>query len=94
MESSNEDTMWGININNTAKSKHVRDVKVTICTINKCFQANLDGLPFKYLPVRMIVKIVVLCITWHNAFPLKSGLSTDFSPRTIVTGMKVVFAKD
>ena len=69
------------------------DIEVTICIIKKHFCVILDGLPYKQLPAWMIVELVMFCIMQFHAFPPKSGVSAEYSPQMIMTGMKLDFSK-
>jgi hypothetical protein len=41
----------------------------------------------------MIIELVSFSVIWLNAFPPSSGVSKTFSPRTIMTGTSLEYAK-
>ena len=46
-------------------------------------------LPFEAFPPRLVIEMVYAAIFWLNAFPHRLGISQDYSPRTIVTGLSI-----
>lgn len=50
-------------------------------------------MPFKLMPKRMLIELIYHCIMWMNAFLVKLGVSSEFSPREIVIRQKLDFAK-
>ena len=70
-------TYWG------CQDRHVRD-------ISQCYQHRviLERL-FLKLPFRFLIKLVAVCIFWLNVFPVKVGISTTSSSRTIITGLEI-----
>jgi hypothetical protein len=82
-----------INLNTTAASEHVPDVERQIRFIKERSRAIRSTLPFKALPGRIIIELVYYATLWLNAFPPSSGVSDTYSPRTIMTGTTLDFAK-
>jgi hypothetical protein len=41
----------------------------------------------------MIIKLVKLMVFWLNTFPANDGVSDTISPRTIMTGKRINYAK-
>ena len=50
-------------------------------------------LPFKKIPKRMVVHIMLTVSFYVNALSLKSGISDHMSPMTIVEGVKLDYTK-
>jgi hypothetical protein len=47
----------------------------------------------KAIPGRIIIELVYFAVFWFNAFPPTSGVSAFYSPRTIMTGTALDYAK-
>ena len=50
-------------------------------------------LPFTSIPTWMIIELIYSSVLWLNAFPYADGISTNYSPRVLVTGKQIDFAK-
>ena len=83
----------GITLNTTAANEHSPYIKRQIRVIKERVRAIKHTLPFKVIPLIMLVEMVYFCIFWLNAFPPKSGVSTLHGPRKIVTGQQLDFKK-
>jgi hypothetical protein len=71
-------------INVAAAREHVGDVE----------RAISSELPFKHcMPNQFIIHLMMFVTLWINAFPSDSGVSDVYSPREIVTGMKMDYLK-
>jgi hypothetical protein len=82
-----------LNLNTTAASEHVPDVERQIRVIKERSRAIRSTLPFKSIPGRIIIELVYYAAFWINEFPPSSGVSAFYSPRTIMTGTALDFAK-
>jgi hypothetical protein len=82
-----------VNLNTTAASEHVPDVEGQIRVIKERSRAIRSMLPFKAIPGRIIIELVYYDAFWLNVFPPSSGVSALYSPRTIMTGTALDFAK-
>jgi hypothetical protein len=82
-----------INLNTTAASEDVPNVERQIRVLKERARALRSTLPFKIIPGRMIIEMLVNVVLWINAFPPSSGVSKTFSPRTIMTGTVLDFNK-
>jgi hypothetical protein len=83
----------GLNLNTTSAREHVPDVERQIRVLKERSRAIRSTLPFKSTPGRMIIELVYYAALWLNAFPPSSGVSYTYSPRTIMTGTTLDFAK-
>jgi len=83
----------GINLNTTARDKHVPEIERYIRTVKERIRATTSTLPFEQFPHHLIVEIAYNAVFWLNCFPHKEGIHTTLSPRTIVTGSKIDFNK-
>ena len=77
------------NINTTAASEDVAEIEQRIRVIKERCRATLSTLPFKMLPNIMTINLVCFSVFWVNAMPVKSGISTIFSPRELICHQKV-----
>jgi hypothetical protein len=82
-----------INLNTVSKNKHVPEIERCIHTVKDCTCWIYNTLPFRQIPPHMLIKMVSSRNFWLNSFPLDDDLSTVLSPRVIVAGMKVNYAK-
>ena len=83
----------GITLNTTAANEHSPFIERQIRVIKERVRATKHTLPFKVIPLIMLVELVYFCIFWLNAFPPKSGVSSTHSPCKIITGQQVEFKK-
>jgi hypothetical protein len=82
-----------VNLNTTTASKHVPDIERHIRLIKERARALRSTLPFKLIPDRMIIEMMAHVVLWLNAFQPANGVSTTYSPRTIMTGTALDFEK-
>jgi hypothetical protein len=83
-----------VQVNTTAAREHVGDIERGIRTIKDRARSTLAALPRKMvLPKKMIIHLIIFVIMWLNATPARNGISVDFSPREIVTQLKIDFSK-
>jgi len=68
----------------TAAKEHVSEAERTIRTIKERTRGLLATLPFSHIPRRMKIEFVYFIVLWLNAFPIKSGISSTFSPRELL----------
>jgi hypothetical protein len=83
----------GIGLNEAGRNEHVPQVERYIHTIKERARATYNMLPFKNIPPIMVIEMVKAAVFWLNSFPIDNGVSNHMSPRTIVTGHKVDYAK-
>ena len=83
----------GVTLNDTSRDEHVGDVERFIRTIKERMRAIYNTLPFQKVPARLIVEMGKASVFWLNSMPQKTGLSSELSPRTIVTGQKLDFKR-
>ena len=62
-----------------------------IRTIKERYRALFHRLPYSMWPKLMIIHAVTNAVKWLNTFPPKGGISTTYSPRTIITGRQIDF---
>jgi hypothetical protein len=83
----------GIVINTTAANEHVPKIERQICVIKERVRATRHTLPFKMIPLIMLINLIYSSILWINAFPPKGGVSINLSPSNIMTGIQFDYNK-
>jgi hypothetical protein len=82
-----------INLNTVSNDKHVPDIEQHIRTIKEQTRSMYNTLPFKRMPARLVIEMVLASTFWWNSFPPVGGVSDTLSPRAIVAGMEIDFLK-
>jgi len=82
-----------VECNMTAAKEHVSKVERTIRTIKERTRGILVMLPFSHLPRRMKIEFVYFIVLWLNAFPVRSGISSTFSPRELLVHWRLDYKK-
>ena len=89
-----EDLSTDVPVNTTAAREHVGDVERSIRVIKDRCRSVLSEVPYKHcMPDVFIVFLLRFVVLWLNAFPSDNGVSTEFSPREIVTGLRMDYTK-
>jgi hypothetical protein len=78
----------GIVLNTTAANEHVPRIERQIRVIKERVRATRHTLPFKVIPLTMLIGMIYTSVLWINAFPPKGGVSPNLSPRNIMTGVQ------
>jgi hypothetical protein len=71
----------------------VSKAKQMICTIKERTRGLLATLPFKHIPWRMKIKFMYFIVLWLSAFPVKSEISSTFSPHELLVWWKLDYKK-
>ena len=79
--------------NSTAAREHIMEIERRIRTIKERGRGIKNILPYKAPPKLILIEMISFVVMWLNAFPTKSGLSEDLSPREIVMRTKLTFDK-
>ena len=89
-----EDAVESVQVNTTAAREHVGDIERCIRAVKERARASVGQLPYKHcMPDAMVIELIYFVTMWMNAVLSDSGASTKFSPREIVTGLKMDFKK-
>ncbi len=83
----------GIILNTTAANEHVPKIERQIRVIKERVRATRHTLPFKVIPLTMLIELIYSSTLWINAFPPKGGVSSTLSPRNIMTGIQFDYRK-
>ena len=73
-----------VTLNLAAAEEHVPEIERSNRVIKERVRACYHRLPYKQMPMAMLVAMVEDCAYKTNFFPLKSGISSYYSPRTLV----------
>ena len=79
--------------NTTAAKEHVSEAERTIRTMKERTRGLIALLPFSHIPQRMKIEFVYFVMLWLNAFPVRSSVSTTYSPRELVMRRKLDYKK-
>ena len=88
------DILDEIVVNTTAAREHVGDIERSIRSIKDRGRCIVSELPYNdCMPDQVVIHLIYFVVFWMNAMPSDSGISEVYSPREIVTGMKLDFKK-
>jgi hypothetical protein len=73
-----------VECNTTAAKEHVSKAERSIRTVKERTQGLIGTLPFDNIPRQMKIKFVYFILLWLNAFPVKTGVSSIYSPRELL----------
>ena len=80
-------------LNTTGEDDHVPEIERYIRTVKDRARSAYRMLPFKHVPRLMLIHLINNCVLWLNAFPHKDGVSSEHSPRYIMTGKQLDYQK-
>ena len=69
-----------VECNTTAAKEHVSEAEHSIRTVKERTRGLIGTLPYDNIPRRMKIEFVYFIMLWLNAFPVKTGVSTIYSP--------------
>jgi hypothetical protein len=73
-----------VECNTTAAKKHISEAEHSIRTVKERMRGIVMTLPFTHTPRRMKIEFVYFTVLWLNAFLVKTGISSTYSPREIL----------
>jgi hypothetical protein len=82
-----------IGLNTVSNDENVPDIERHIRTMKERTRSMYNMLPFKRMPSRLTIEMVLASTFWWNSFPPEGGVSETLSPRAIVTGLEIDFVK-
>ena len=80
-------------VNLTSMNEHVPEIERRICVVKERSRAFFHSLPFNRIPKLMTIHAILNVAKMLNYFPTKQGLSSDLSPRSILTGESLVYKR-
>jgi hypothetical protein len=84
-----ENILPGITLNTTAAREHVGEIERKIRVIKERARGTINVLPYEILPKLMITELMHFCMMWLNSFLVKSGILEKYSPRKLVSRLKL-----
>ncbi len=88
-----KDCLPNVECNTMAAKEHVSKAKRTIQMIKEQAQGIIMTMPFADIPQRMKIKFLYFVVLWLNAFPVKTGITSCFSPRELLVQWKLDYKK-
>lgn len=76
-------------INTTAANEHVPEIERAIRLIKERARGIENTLPFSGMPKLMTIELIHFIVLWLNNFPIKSGVSSKYSPRELICRHKL-----
>ncbi len=73
-------------LNLTSANKHEPYIEHRIRVVKERVQSVHYSLPFKSIPIRMLTHMIFFTVKMLNYFPVKGGISMQYSPKTIMSG--------
>ncbi len=73
-------------LNLTSANEHEPNIERRIRVVKELTRAVRHSIPFTAIPVKMLTHMVFFIVKLLNYFPAKGGVSTQFSPKTILSG--------
>jgi hypothetical protein len=73
-------------LNLTSANEHEPVIERRIRVVKERVRAVRHLLPFNSIPVKMLTHMVFFVVKMLNYFPAKGGISTQYSPKTIMSG--------
>jgi hypothetical protein len=70
-----------VECNTMVAKEHVSKAERSIRTVKERTRGLIGTLPFDNIPWQMKIKFVYFIVLWLNAFPVKTGASSIYSPR-------------
>ena len=84
----------GPRVNVCSANEHVPEIERRIRVVKERVRSLRHTLPFSHLPELMLIHMVLHCVRMLNYFPPKGSISSNISPRTLLTGDTLSFKKD
>ncbi len=69
-----------VECNTTVAKEHMSKAERSIRTVKERTRGLIGTLPFDNIPRRMKIEFVYFIMLWLNAFPVKTGVSSIYSP--------------
>ena len=83
----------GPRVNLTSANEHIPEIERRIRVVKKRSRAFCHSLPFNRIPKLMIIHAMLNIAKILNYFPTKQGISSELSPRSILTGESLYYKK-
>jgi hypothetical protein len=80
-------------LNVCGAGEHVPEAERMIRTVKDRTRSTLTLLPYRWLPRLVVIHLVRNAVLWLNAFPSADSVSTEHSPRYLLTGRELTYDK-
>ncbi|EJK65994.1 hypothetical protein THAOC_13102 [Thalassiosira oceanica] len=80
-------------INTAAAREHIAEIEREIRHTKERCRCTISCLPYTILHKQIVIHLVYFAVLWLNAFPRKSGCSSEFAPRAIVCRSELSYEK-
>ena len=77
------------NLNLTSANEHELYIEQRIRVVKERTRAVRHSIPFTAIPAKMMTHMVFFVVKLLNYFPVKGGVSTQYSPKTIMSGQSI-----
>ena len=90
-----EDHLKAIDVepNFCAAQEYVPKIERLVRVVTERYRATYHSTPYSCWPIIMIIRGACDCVKWLNAFSPSGGMSTQFSPQTIIIGRPLDYDK-
>jgi hypothetical protein len=75
------------------RDEHVGDIERYVQTVKERMRATYNTLPFTHMPPHLAIEMAKQAIFWLHSFPRVDGVSDHMSPREIMTGQRLDYAR-
>ncbi len=82
-----------VECNTTAAKDHVSKAEQMIQMVKECTRGLLAMLPFLNILRCMKIEFIYFMVLWLNAFPVKMGFSTQYSPQELLVRWRLDYKK-
>jgi hypothetical protein len=83
----------GVALDLTGRDEHVGDIERYVRTMKERMRATYNTLPFTHMPPRLVIEMAKQAVFWLHSFPRVDGVSDHMSPREIMTGQRLNYAR-
>jgi hypothetical protein len=82
-----------VECNTSAANEYVSKAECSIRTVKERTRGLISMLPFNNIPWRMNIEFVYFIVLWLSAFPVKTGVSSIYSPRELLVRWRLDYKK-
>jgi hypothetical protein len=83
----------GVALDSTGRDEHVGDIERYVQTVKERMHATYNTLPFTHMPPHLVIEMAKQAVFWLHSFPRVDGVSDHMSPREIMTGQRLDYAR-
>jgi hypothetical protein len=83
----------GVALDSTGRDEHVGDIECYVRTVKERMHATYNTLPFTHMAPHLVIEMAKQAVFWLHSFPRVDGVSNHMSPREIMTGQRLDYAR-